>query len=806
VRAGSGSTPPCASAGRAAAAAWRPGGPAPTRVAQGNAQHADRPATPAQLAAADQRAQDALAIRRALDDNDPNAALVLVLADLADERAEQQRSWLTGLLKDILTAATRGANVLRTWLVTKGFHADEPRDERGRWTLLGAAIHSLNNLTDNDVQQHFGPIAHTGHAAGNSYRVTAHDSGNVLISVPEGDGTHTPLAHLTADEARDLATDLDNMATESLHDETDPDDPDYADWSTSDLIDDTTRVPNQSLPYAGYDLVKDVHLVVPGAESDGDDWHGEMDSRNAWDLERALNQAADAAESAAERATEKRDQDEWDAEQARRETEWARLHPEDVAEPDATVVDSVGGIDNFDVSLMSDGSIEFGDGVNDARITRQRAEALAAMLEEYHNDPVPVGGNPDDWYDGDYLGGDLNSPIQLNRRGDGSMQVGVETPDGQQLEFEIGVDEVPAVVATMRELLARPVVKGTSVTKAAKLVAAGIAVRAKDTGRVLMLQRALADPDDDDPDPNAGTWEFPGGKLDDDEHPWDAACREFEEETGCKLPKGKRTGEWVSRNGVYQGYVWTVKNEDKVPIFGDRDHAVNPDDPDGDKTEALAWWTPQHLHDNPALRRELAESLDELMPLLPAGKVEKCLTCGCGLPADEHDDHRHITIDDLRAAADAAGITVEEAAANLQHALRHEQRIDKGAHRSGHPRLGKTSLDSRVGVARANEQRHEGHARRIRRGHDRAFHEDPSAGEVPRRQNPLVCACGGGIEGKARAKSATRARKRTESTEGEGNGAATPRARGCVGPQTQGGQGPHRRRATQLQRGRRSPR
>ncbi len=58
-----------------------------------------------------------------------------------------------------------------------------------------------------------------------------------------------------------------------------------------------------------------------------------------------------------------------------------------------------------------------------------------------------------------------------------------------------------------------------------------------------------------------------------------------------------------------------------------------------------------------------------------------CLTCGCGEPNDDHgdpacgepnDDHgdpAHITYDDLKKAADAAEISVEEAAKNLQQTL-----------------------------------------------------------------------------------------------------------------------------------------
>lgn len=43
-----------------------------------------------------------------------------------------------------------------------------------------------------------------------------------------------------------------------------------------------------------------------------------------------------------------------------------------------------------------------------------------------------------------------------------------------------------------------------------------------------------------------------------------------------------------------------------------------------------------------------------------------CLTCGCGEPNADHGDSRHITLNDLQAAAEAAEISADEAANNLQ--------------------------------------------------------------------------------------------------------------------------------------------
>ena len=43
-----------------------------------------------------------------------------------------------------------------------------------------------------------------------------------------------------------------------------------------------------------------------------------------------------------------------------------------------------------------------------------------------------------------------------------------------------------------------------------------------------------------------------------------------------------------------------------------------------------------------------------------------CLTCGCGEPDADHGDPRHITMAQLKNAAEAAEIDVDEAARNLQ--------------------------------------------------------------------------------------------------------------------------------------------
>ena len=137
------------------------------------------------------------------------------------------------------------------------------------------------------------------------------------------------------------------------------------------------------------------------------------------------------------------------------------------------------------------------------------------------------------------------------------------------------------------------------------IAAAGLCVRAADTGRILMLQRAL-----DENDPAASKWEFPGGKLDTGESPLQAAIREWQEEVGMTLPSGEFTGSWAG--GVYQGFVYVIPSESDVPLNADPDdrRVLNPDDPDGDQIEVAAWWPPSDARAMPGLRAETARTTD----------------------------------------------------------------------------------------------------------------------------------------------------------------------------------------------------
>ena len=168
-----------------------------------------------------------------------------------------------------------------------------------------------------------------------------------------------------------------------------------------------------------------------------------------------------------------------------------------------------------------------------------------------------------------------------------------------------------------------------AVRKAAGEVAvAGLAVLAADTGRVLMIQRALCDDD-----PAAGKIEFPGGHIEADESPLQAAWREWAEETGAVPPPGVQTGTWLAGDGIYRGIVWTAESEASVPVRGET-VVPNPDaDPDGDGAEAILWVAPADLAGNPAVRAELLASLDGVLAALGCSPgccgAECCQDGGC---------------------------------------------------------------------------------------------------------------------------------------------------------------------------------
>jgi hypothetical protein len=65
-----------------------------------------------------------------------------------------------------------------------------------------------------------------------------------------------------------------------------------------------------------------------------------------------------------------------------------------------------------------------------------------------------------------------------------------------------------------------------------------------------------------------------------------------------------------------------------------------------------------------------------------------CLSCGCGKPNEQHGDQRHITMNDLEAAAKASDISTMQAAENIIEGLRDaggERTTDMRSQRGQHP-------------------------------------------------------------------------------------------------------------------------
>jgi hypothetical protein len=56
-----------------------------------------------------------------------------------------------------------------------------------------------------------------------------------------------------------------------------------------------------------------------------------------------------------------------------------------------------------------------------------------------------------------------------------------------------------------------------------------------------------------------------------------------------------------------------------------------------------------------------------------------CLDCGCGELNESHDDARHITMDSIRSAAEASGISVDETIKNMQSGLNQAKQESQGS-------------------------------------------------------------------------------------------------------------------------------
>lgn len=161
--------------------------------------------------------------------------------------------------------------------------------------------------------------------------------------------------------------------------------------------------------------------------------------------------------------------------------------------------------------------------------------------------------------------------------------------------------------------------------KMSPVIAAGICVVAEESGRVLMLQRS----NKDEKKKAAGKWEFPGGLLNLDEQPWEAAVREWQEETGNTLPdKGRVVGVWENTTDddegtVYRVFIYLIRYEDRInlnPSRGEMD-VTNPDHPNAPQTEVMAWWDPE-------LAAEAGKAIRKGLRKFPWDQVKKWRVAG----------------------------------------------------------------------------------------------------------------------------------------------------------------------------------
>lgn len=182
---------------------------------------------------------------------------------------------------------------------------------------------------------------------------------------------------------------------------------------------------------------------------------------------------------------------------------------------------------------------------------------------------------------------------------------------------------------------------------------AGLVLKAKDTGRVLMVQRSLKD----DADPNAGLWEFPGGKLEPGDHnTLGGAIREWQEEVGQEVPAGGVVAHtWTTSDGVYQGHVVVVPSEDDVVLYEGRT-ITNPDDPDSDSPEQAAWWRPEDAAKNPALRPEVRKVPWRQIREAAGGRTTTAMPDQQGAPLDELGWHSPVG----QQIADLFGLDLDE--------------------------------------------------------------------------------------------------------------------------------------------------
>ena len=115
-----------------------------------------------------------------------------------------------------------------------------------------------------------------------------------------------------------------------------------------------------------------------------------------------------------------------------------------------------------------------------------------------------------------------------------------------------------------------------------------------DEGRVLLSRRAGA--------PFEGRWDFPGGFLNEGEHPLDALRRELKEEAGVEIEPLEFLGVWIDRYSeddsgpATLNFYWTARIVQGEP------------EPDDDVAE-LCWFSAEQIPREELAFRHLPEVL-----------------------------------------------------------------------------------------------------------------------------------------------------------------------------------------------------
>ena len=152
-----------------------------------------------------------------------------------------------------------------------------------------------------------------------------------------------------------------------------------------------------------------------------------------------------------------------------------------------------------------------------------------------------------------------------------------------------------------------------------------------------MLKRAA-----DGEDPAANMIEFPGGRREKGEGTLEAAKREWSEEIGLPVPRGRARGSYIGSNAIYCCHVWLIKNEADLDLGAER----SVPNPDG-VNEQKAWVDPASLKRIRNLRPELRRDSDRAL---------RALECECKKCHLTEADKRWITLDnDQRVLIDGDG-------------------------------------------------------------------------------------------------------------------------------------------------------